>query len=205
MTPLRCPFIIFAFMMLKKKNTLGAIPHFSIILLLIILVACGGRQSQSVSQEQTTADTMEVKAPTPPPDTIKPQEIPTPPVTDPSPTPSPTTRKACEPAFILVSHPEKNTHLYQVKDFNPEDFQCWTTLETHARKECGESMPCRVIYVEASAITPTTIAPDYVDKAVLAKKGIGRYEYTNAWWEIRGAKIWGRTGKGFDYYNSNRY
>lgn len=116
----------------------------------------------------------------------------------------PSTAQDCNVSYILFSNPAKNHHIYQVKDFDATNFKCWSSLESHATKICG-NMPCQVSYIELVNAETTKTPRYYLESSFLKKHGIGYFEYKTSWWELRGAKIWDRTGKGFDYYNSNRY
>lgn len=110
----------------------------------------------------------------------------------------------CSLSFILLSNPAKNHHIFQVKDFQATSFKCWSALEAHATRLCG-NMPCQVSYIDLVKTEATTTAPYYLENSFLKNHGIGHFEYKTSWWELRGSKIWDRAGKGFDYYNSNRY
>jgi hypothetical protein len=37
----------------------------------------------------------------------------------------------------------------------------------------------------------------------LQSVGIGRFKYDGKYWEINGASLWKREGKGFAYYNTD--
>ena len=110
----------------------------------------------------------------------------------------------CEVSFILLSNPTKTTHIYQVNGFDASNNRCWTKVQEHGVKLCNGS-PCEVSYLEISNITKSSDPPHYVDAATLKKHGIGQFTYKNSWWEFHGAKIWGRAGKGYEFYNSTRY
>ena len=110
-----------------------------------------------------------------------------------------TPQEDCAPEFVRLSEPGKSPFLYQVKKYKPEQYTCWAALEEFAIELCEDRQPCTVFYVESSTIKSTT------DVAALKKQGIGRFEYKDNWWELRGARIWERAGKGYDYYNSSRY
>ncbi len=118
---------------------------------------------------------------------------------------TPSKKGECELNFILLANPTKNQHVFQVKGFDAGNFKCWIELEAHGIKLCGDNMPCDISYVDISDITKTSNPPYNIDGAQLKKNGIGHFAYKNSWWELRGAKIWNRPGKGYEYYNSNRY
>lgn len=116
----------------------------------------------------------------------------------------PSSTQDCNLSFILLSNPDKNHHIYQVKDFQASSFKCWSALESHATKLCG-NMPCQVSYIELINVQAIKTPPYYLESSFLKNHGIGHFEYKTSWWELRGARIWDRGGKGFEYYNSNRY
>ncbi len=123
---------------------------------------------------------------------------------DPPPS-SATSSGTCNLSFITLSNPSKQHHIFQVKGFESANFKCWTELENHAIKLCGDNMPCEISYVDVADITKTTTPPYHVDAISLKNHGIGHFSYKNQWWELKGSKLWNRTGKGYEYYNSNRY
>ncbi len=119
--------------------------------------------------------------------------------------PASTPRTNCDPAFILISNTPRTNHIYQVKNFDPGSFSCWTALEREAIRICSNQMPCVVTFLDTYNITKNTTPPYFVDEPILREYGIGHFDFKNQWWELRGAKIWGRTQTGYEYYNSNRY
>jgi len=114
------------------------------------------------------------------------------------------TAKKCDPNFNLLSNPKKNQHIFYVSGFNPDESKCWVELEKQGFSVCGDR-PCVIYYLDKANVAITSTPPHYVDVNILKTHGIGRFEHNGSWWELRGSKIWDRPGKGYEYYNSNRY
>jgi hypothetical protein len=173
-----------------------------------ILFSCSSQKKQE-NQAEASKDTVGVLTTSDvPTDTLPAPEIPTKSPSsefqEPEP-PKSISKKACDVTFSLLASPEKNHHIFQVNSFNAEEFECWAALENHGIRLCGDNLPCTITYVEPTKMSTSNEPSHAVNDAALKKHGIGRFEYKNSWWELRGAKIWQRTEKGFDYYNSNRY
>jgi hypothetical protein len=110
--------------------------------------------------------------------------------------------KNCQPNFTLIGKPKSNRYLYYVTGFNPSEFKCWAELEAHGVLICkGE--PCTIYYLDSPKATMNSTPPHYIDPKILLEHGLGQFEYTNHWWEMKGAKLWGRSGNAFAYFNTN--
>lgn len=186
---------------------------FSLILPFLVfffsLASCNQRKPAEITTEAeqiTTADTTPIVASQDSIDStsLDPQTQETALQQDPPPS-KPTKTGECNPGFILLSNPSKNHHIFQVTGFDATNFKCWHDIEKHGIQLCGNNMPCEISYLEVSAITKTSNPPYHVDATQLKNHGIGHFVFKNSWWELRGANIWKRTGKGYEYYNSNRY
>jgi hypothetical protein len=116
--------------------------------------------------------------------------------------PVPAKPKICDPNFTKLSSPKKNLYIIYVTDFNPEEFKCWVNLEEYGTMTCGGN-PGVVIFVDNANIKTNTTPPNYLDDNTLKTTGIGRYEYNGKYWEIKGARLWKRSGKGYGYYNTD--
>ena len=112
------------------------------------------------------------------------------------------TPKICQPNFTAIGKPKNNRYLFYVTGFNPGEFKCWAAMEEHGQGIC-QGAPCVIYYLDQAKVPITTTPPHYVDPAILKEHGIGQFEHTTHWWEVKGSKIWGRTGKEFVYYNTN--
>jgi hypothetical protein len=113
------------------------------------------------------------------------------------------TPKICSPSFSLIGKPKSNRYIYYVTGFKANEFKCWAEIETHGQSICkGE--PCVIYYIDSPKAPLNATPPHYVDPNILKEHGIGQFEHTNHWWEVKGAKqLWGRPGKEFVYYNTN--
>src|SRR5687767_11077200 len=178
---------------------------FSILVTFLMLSACGGKKTsvtvETDAEQITSADSNAVVAAPDSLDTIS---------VDPG-TQSTTMQqdppkvvakeKECNPNYTLIGKPAPNQHVYYVTDFNSEEFKCWVLLEEHGAKICNNNI-CFVYYVDKADLALTKTAP-FVDAALLKKHGIARFEHKGKYWEIKGAKTWKRTDKGYGYYNTN--
>ena len=117
-------------------------------------------------------------------------------------TPVPAKPKICDPNFTKLSSPKKNLHIIYVTNFIPEEFKCWVNLEEYGTKTCGGN-PGVVVFVDNANIKTSNTPPNYIDDNTLKNTGIARYEYNGKYWELKGASIWKRSGKGYGYYNTD--
>ncbi len=116
--------------------------------------------------------------------------------------PVPAKTKICDPNFTKLSSPRKSMHIIYVTNFNPEEFKCWVNLEEYGIKTCGGNLGI-VFFVDNANIKTNSTPPNYIDDNTLKTTGIGRFEYNGKYWELKGASIWKRTGKGYGYYNTD--
>ena len=112
------------------------------------------------------------------------------------------TPKTCQPNFTMIGKPKGNHYLFYVTGFNPGEFKCWGELEAHG-VEISKGRPCVIYYVDTPNASMTAIPPDYVDKKVLMEHGLGQFAHDEHWREVKGAKLWGRSGAEFTYFNTN--
>lgn len=115
------------------------------------------------------------------------------------PTPAP---KDCQPNFKMIGKPKGNHYLFYVTGFNPGEFKCWNLVEEHGVSICN-GKPCVIYYVDDPNGSMSAPPPNYVDPKFLKEHGYGQFSHDENWWEMKGAKIWGRTGNPFLYYNTN--
>lgn len=174
-----------------------------LIICIFSITACGPKTEKAdvVAMETPASDSLDIKIAA---DTSK-VEPPRPVVEEPK-TPEgydPDKPKICNPSFKLLKSPGANQHVYYVSGFNPGEFKCWEFIETHGQEVCGKK-PCQVYYVDAPDVSISSAAP-YIDKNILAKKGVAFFTHDNNYFEIKGAKTWGRTEKGYLYYNTNNH
>ncbi|HJW28271.1 MAG TPA: hypothetical protein VJ508_03375 [Saprospiraceae bacterium] len=111
------------------------------------------------------------------------------------------TAHQCDVNFTLLGKPKSNQQVFYITGFNPTEFKCWEELELHAVKQ-SNNQPGIVIYVDDPKIKINPALPDLIDAAALKAHGVGRFELKK-FWEMSGARIWKREGKGYDYFDSN--
>ena len=132
---------------------------------------------------------------------VDPDSLSSTPQTTPNPAIKPTD---CAPNFNLIAKPKTNHHIFYVTGFNPEAAKCWVLLEEHGHKVC-EGNACVVYFMDDPKLTVNTTLPNYFDNNTLKTHGIARYEFNGKSWEIKGANVWKRSGKGYAHYNTNNY
>ncbi len=115
------------------------------------------------------------------------------------PTPTP---KSCQPNFKMIGKPKGNHYLFYLTGFNPGEFKCWNLVEEHGVSICN-GKPCVIYYVDDPNGSMSAPPPNYVDPKFLKEHGYGQFSHDENWWEMKGAKIWGRTGNPFLYFNTN--
>lgn len=116
--------------------------------------------------------------------------------------PEPVKVKICDPNFTKLSSPKKNMYIIYVTNFNQEEFKCWVTLEEYGVKTCAGN-PGVVFFIDNANVRTNSTPPNYIDDTTLKTTGIGRFEYNGKYWELKGAKIWKRSSKGYGYYNTD--
>jgi hypothetical protein len=173
------------------------------LLMLIVLTACKQRPSneESISEPESLSDTSTAVTPdtttaqlTQPAEKATPAEPSTPHLTP----------HDCNPNLNAIANPGKQQYIYYVTGFNPAEFKCWEKLEIHGTELCNEA-PCTIYYVDAASVPISKSGDKPLDDSTLKTHGIGRYEHSGKFWEIKGAKMWGRSGKGYNYYNTNNH
>lgn len=174
----------------------------SFFCMLALLVSCQQKKKEIITVDPVENTTADSSAVVPQPDSLKvdPQTHET--ALQHDPPPSPAAIKVCNPNFNILKSPAKNHHVYYVSQFNPGEFKCWELLQKHANEICG-GVPCKISYVDDPKVTFTSTNPYYMDAESLMNYGIGFYEHTGTWWEIKGARLWNRKGDGYKYYYTN--
>lgn len=184
---------------IMKFNILGSL---FLIICLISIPACTPKKDRiDVTVESKKADTVANSLATGIDTSIynrienKPAETPT--------DYDPDKPKVCSPSFKLLKSPAPTHHVYYVSGFNSGEFKCWGLLEKHGQEICNKK-PCQVYYIDAADVSFTTSAP-YMDAGTLKKVGVAYFTHDNHFFEIKGSSLWGRTGKGNAYYNTNNH
>jgi len=191
-------------MKLDIKPQLPALLFGFVMAFLSLFVACNSKknnQSEGTVFEEKPMTTAPVEAPKADSIDINPVESKIPPTAENKVYPSPQP-KSCTPNFNAAGKAKDNHYFYYVTDFTPGEFKCWEALTSHGEGIC-QGEPCVIYYLDTPKFKVTSTPPHYIDPKVLQEHGIGRFEHTAHWWEVKGAKIWGRTGKQFVYYNTN--
>lgn len=116
---------------------------------------------------------------------------------DPPASPQPK-KGGCNLTVSILPSPSEDHQFYQVKGFNPKDFSCWSELENQGLKLCGDKMPCEISFLDSGSSNPS-------DANQLKNHGIAHFNFKNSVWYLKGAKIWNRTGKEYEYQNTNNY
>lgn len=128
------------------------------------------------------------------------EEAATPPIAKAAPR-EPAKPKICAPNFTKLASYGSH-HIFYITDFVPEEFKCWVLLEEHGVQICNGS-PCVVYYVDRAQMKTDPNLPHHMKEEDLRTAGVGRFEYTGKYWEIKGASQWKRKDKGYGYYNTD--